>query len=377
MKHAITWTRSSHFRNHFSRFSLLICTSLILASCSKESEPTTVASDKPTHIELIAADLSPVQFGALQRKSPFTGTLRAIQQSNVQSQVSAQVLNVFVEVGQQVHQGQVLTELNSQDQSARLAQSHANLASSKAQAELARSLMERKKRLYDQGFIAKVEYEQSRVDYQAQLENVKAQQANVDISNKAIQDSKIISPIQGSIVGRNIEPGQTVSPGQTLFQIVDTQKIELQGSISANEQSELSIGKQIQFNIQGNDEVYQATITRIAPIANSANRQIDFYARPLNAISSISIGAYVKGEIISPAHAKGYLVPLNSIQNLDEKPYVWVIRNQILVKQAIDIIAQDYASNTAVVNGLQTNDQVSRVAFSDEDQKKTVKVSAQ
>jgi Multidrug resistance efflux pump len=64
--------------------------------------------------------------------------------------------------------------LNNQDNAARLAQSQANLASTQAQANQAKLMMERKQRLLNQGFISKVEFEQSRVDYQAQMENVRA-----------------------------------------------------------------------------------------------------------------------------------------------------------------------------------------------------------
>ncbi|WP_434062888.1 hypothetical protein, partial [Escherichia coli] len=85
------------------------------------------------------------------------------------------------------------------DNAARLAQAQANLASTQAQANLAKSMVQRKKRLLDQGFISKVEYEQSLVDYQAQLENVRAQQANVDIAEKAYRDGTILSPISGVI----------------------------------------------------------------------------------------------------------------------------------------------------------------------------------
>ncbi len=62
--------------------------------------------------------------------------------------------------------GQVLVRLNNQDNAARLAQARANLASTQAQANQARNMMQRKKRLLDQGFISQVEYEQSQVDYQ-------------------------------------------------------------------------------------------------------------------------------------------------------------------------------------------------------------------
>ncbi|MCG2916579.1 biotin/lipoyl-binding protein, partial [Escherichia coli] len=77
---------------------------------------------------------------------------------------------VNVNVGQSVTKGQILVRLDNQDNAARLSQARANLASARAQADLAKNLMQRKKRLLDQGCISRVEYEQSEVDYKAQLE---------------------------------------------------------------------------------------------------------------------------------------------------------------------------------------------------------------
>ncbi|MCV9925985.1 efflux RND transporter periplasmic adaptor subunit, partial [Acinetobacter baumannii] len=136
-----------------------------------------------------------------------------------------------------VQKGQVLVRLNNQDNAARLAQAQANLASTQAQANLAKSMVQRKNRLLDQGFISKVEYEQSLVDYQAQLENVRAQQANVDIAEKADRDGTILSPISGVITQRQVEPGQTVSAGQTLFEIIDPSRLEIQAKIPSDLQA--------------------------------------------------------------------------------------------------------------------------------------------
>ncbi|MFX8676994.1 biotin/lipoyl-binding protein, partial [Acinetobacter baumannii] len=79
-------------------------------------------------IELIPQDLIAVKEGALDSQTAFTGTIRAVQQSSIQAQVSATATNVTANVGQQVQKDQVLVRLNNQDNVARLAQARANLA---------------------------------------------------------------------------------------------------------------------------------------------------------------------------------------------------------------------------------------------------------
>lgn len=376
MKYASIRKSPSQIHMKFGIYASLFSLSMLMAGCSSDDKTTTPKDQSTQVIEMIPADLVSVQAGRLEKVIHFTGSIRPLVQSNVQAQVSAQALQVHGLVGNYVTKDQVLVVLNKQDQTSRLAQAEANVNAARAQVELSRSLMERKKRLYDQGFISKVEYEQSQVDYKAQLGNLNAQEANVAISQKATQDSNVISPISGYITSRQIEPGQTVSPGQTLFQIVDTSQLELQGAISADHQQSLSIGQVVHYQLQGMNQSLQARIVRIAPTANSANRQVEFFAQPLSSLSSIAIGAYVRGEIREAQQQKGVLIPLNTIQSIEQDPYVWAVSEQTLVKRPIQLLDQNYAGNMALVDGLLPKDQVSRVTFADRDHNKTVKVTS-
>lgn len=340
----------------------LLCCNLMLTAC--QDKPTATPTSEAQKIELIAADLVQIQNGSAIDKVAFTGTIRAVNQSSIQAQVSATATAVQAEVGQQVSKGQVLVRLNNQDNSARLAQARANLASTQAQANQSKLMMQRKKRLLDQGFIAKVEYEQSQVDYQAQIENVRAQQASVDIALKAEQDGIIRSPIDGVITQRQVEPGQTVAIGQTLFEIVDPNHLEIQATLPNDQQQLLNLGQKLEYRLAGQNALLTARVTRISPVVNQASRQIEFFAQPQQPINSLSIGAFIQGDLISEQQIAGQMIPLNTIQDINSKPFVWVIRQGKIEQAAVKVIQQNYSNNSAVVAGLQNNDQVSRVAFS-------------
>ena len=279
--------------------------------------------------------------------------------------MTATATAVNVQVGQSVSKGQVLVRLNNQDNAARLTQAQANLRSTEAQATLAQNMMQRKKRLLDQGFIAKVDYEQAVVDYQAQLQNVYAQQANVNIAQKADADGTIFSPISGVVTQRQVDSGQTVAAGQTLFEIVDPNHLEIQAKLPSDQQAALKVGQAIEYNIQGNPTPLTAVISRISPIADPVNRQIEFFARPNENINSLSIGAFVEGNILASNQVAGQLIPLDLIQHLEDQTYVWVIRQNKIERVNLQVLEQRYSDNLAVVQGLQSGDQISRIKFSD------------
>ena len=364
--------QSNKKKQQYLTYSIL-CFTLVLTACSKEQAP----APQPTsnQIELIAQDLIAVQTGALTDQAAFTGTIRAVNQSSIQAQVTATATQVNVQVGQRVGRGDVLVRLNNQDNAARLAQARANLAAAQAQANQAQLMMQRKKRLLEQGFIAKMEYEQSQVDYQAQLENARAMQANVDIALKADQDGIITSPIQGVITQRQVEPGQTVTAGQTLFEIVNPDVLEIQAKIPNDQQRLLKVGQHIEYRIQGSSDVLTGKVSRISPIADQSNRQIEFFATPQQAIHSLSIGAFVEGHLIGQSQTQGQIIPLDSIRDIDSTPYVWLVRNNKAHKVQIQVLQQNYSDNIAVVSGLQPTDRISRVALNDADNNKAVVIS--
>ena len=350
----------------------LLCLGMTLAACDKKTESQTQQTPAETTIELIQQDLVPISQGTAVESTSFTGTVRAIEQSTIQALVTATATSVNAQVGQNVSKGQVLVRLDNHDNAARLAQARANLSSAQAQAKQAQNMMVRKKRLLDQGFISKVEYEQSQVEYQAQLETVRAQTANVDIAQKATLDGTITSPISGVITQRMVEPGQTVAAGQTLFEVVNPNKLEIHAQLPSDQQMALKVGHQIQYNIQGNPEKLTATLSRISPIADPKSRQIEFFATPLEKITSLSIGAYVDGKILSPNSTSGQKVPLDVIYDIETNPYVYVIRNSKIVKAKVNIISQQYDENVAIISGLNETDLISKIKFTQDDLTKRV-----
>lgn len=356
----------------------ILSASVVLVACDNhETKQTANANTATAPLRMIAQDVVKVSTGTIENKTAFTGTIRATQQSSIQSQITATVTQINAEVGQHVQKNQILIRLNNQDNAARLAQAQANLASAQAQANLAQNLTQRKKRLLDQGFISRLEYEQSQVDYKAQLETVNAQQANLDIAQKAAQDGIIRSPISGVITQRQVEQGQTVAAGQTLFEIVNPEQLEIQANLPMEQQAALQIGQKIQYHIQGNASTLNAVLTRISPVANQVNRQIEFFAAPTEKINSLSIGGFVEGNILTSGQVQGQIIPLNTIQNIQQQPYVWVIRDRTLRKINIQIVQQRLSDNQAVVSGLQNTDWVSRVNFDPSDENKQVIFSDQ
>lgn len=353
-----------------------LLSSLLIVSCGKQ-EDTTQAKTTVQPLELIGSDLVTPDYRQLNRSVSFTGTLQAKMRTSVQAETSGTVIQLYANNGDRVSKGQTLLRLNNQDDQARLLQAQANYTAAKAQSDLSKNLAERNRRLFQQGYIAEIEYERSKADAQAQRGNLDAQQALVNIAKKAANDANVQAPISGIVSNRQVQTGQTVASGQTMFEIVDSSTLELQGSVPDNNQTNLRVGQTVQYQFAGQTKpVFTARISRINPIADAASRALLFYADVNNNTGSLNIGNYVQGTIALDGGQSGLVIPSSAMWQQDnQSAYVWAVRQQKLVKVNVTIVAQDKMTNTALVEGIQPTDQVSLVKVPDDANGRSVKLS--
>lgn len=354
----------------------ILLSSLFIVSCGKQ-EPITQAKTTVQPLELIGSDLVKPEYRQLSRNVSFTGTLQAKLRTSIQAETSGTVIQLYANNGDRVNKGQTLLRLNNQDDQARFLQAQANYTAAKAQADLSKNLAERNRRLFQQGYIAEIEYERSKADAQAQRANLDAQQALVTIAKKAANDATVQAPMSGIVSNRQVQTGQTVASGQTLFEIVDTSTLELQGSVPDNNQTNLRVGQTVQYQFAGQSKpVFTTRISRINPIADESSRALLFYADVNNNTGSLNIGNYVQGTITLEGGQHGLVIPSSAIwQEDNQSTYVWAVRQQKLVKVNVTILAQDKMTNTALVAGIEPTDQVSLVKVPDEANGRTVTVS--
>lgn len=354
----------------------ILLSSLFIVSCGKQ-EPVTQAKTTVQPLELIGSDLVKPEYRQLSRNVSFTGTLQAKLRTSIQAETSGTVIQLYANNGDRVNKGQTLLRLNNQDDQARFLQAQANFTAAKAQADLSKNLAERNRRLFQQGYIAEIEYERSKADAQAQRANLDAQQALVTIAKKAANDATVQAPMSGIVSNRQVQTGQTVASGQTLFEIVDTSTLELQGSVPDNNQTNLRVGQTVQYQFAGQSKpVFTTRISRINPIADASSRALLFYADVNNNTGSLNIGNYVQGTITLDGGQYGLVIPNSAIWQEDNQfTYVWAVRQQKLVKVNVTILAQDKMTNTALVAGIEPTDQVSLVKVPDEANGRIVAVS--
>lgn len=357
-------------------FLLCGCLTTLLVGCQpkSEAEQTTKA---PIEIELAPADIVLAESRTLSPSTAVSGSLQAVRSTSVQPQGAATVLSVLAEDGDRVRRGEPLVTLNTQDSQSRLAQAEANLAGANAQLILARSVRDRNAQLYNKGFVSQMEYERSAADASAQQESVKAQQAMVAISRKAVSDAVIRAPLDGVVSSRRVEPGQTVSPGQSLMEIIDPSLLELKATAPAQAQSMLHVGQQVVFSVQGLEgQTFTGQINRVNPMADMMSRTLTFYARVNNPNNVLRAGLFAEGVLQHGQPQAGVALPIQAIQgNAADQRFVWVVRDNKLTKQNVTIRSEDPVSGWALVSDVKAGETVAKLALAEGARGRTVRLT--
>ena len=205
-----------------------------------------------------------------------TGALQPVITVTVGTQVSGTVVERLADFNDQVKKGQVLLRLDPAVLQARLRQARAQLGASEAALTLARSTQVRNESLVKQGFISGLALDQSKRDVDAGAANVELARAQVDSAQTDIDNSVIRSPIDGVVIRRNIDVGQTVAAS---FQTPDLYLLarDLHDMLIAANVSEADVGliregQTVRFNVDAYPErEFEGTVAQFR--LNSASNQ--------------------------------------------------------------------------------------------------------
>ncbi|MDE2427789.1 MAG: efflux RND transporter periplasmic adaptor subunit [Burkholderiales bacterium] len=214
-----------------------------------------------------------VERGNITQTVTASGTLNPVALINVGSQVSGTVVELDADFNDRVKRGQVLLKLDPTIFNAQIKQSEASLASAMATHRLAQSTLARNLKLVAQNFISPTSIDQSRREVEVADANIKLAQAQLDRVRADFNNSVIRSPIDGVIIKRTIDMGQTVAASfQTpnLFQIArDLTKMQIDTSVSEADVGALKDGQAARFVVDAYpDREFDARLRQFRLAAN-------------------------------------------------------------------------------------------------------------
>ncbi|MEX5746770.1 efflux RND transporter periplasmic adaptor subunit [Massilia sp. X63] len=222
-----------------------------------------------------------VDMGAINQTVTATGTINPVALVNVGSQVSGTVVELNADFNDRVHKGQVLLKLDPTIFNAQIRQYEASRASAMANLKLAEANYQRNQQLMAQNFVSGTVVDQSRREMDVARANVQLAQAQLDRARADLNNSVIRSPIDGVIIKRTIDLGQTVAASfntPNLFQIArDLTKMQIDTSVSEADVGALKDGLPARFVVDAYPErEFHATMRQFRLAANVVQNVVTY-----------------------------------------------------------------------------------------------------
>jgi HlyD family secretion protein len=224
-----------------------------------------------------------------------TGSINPVTTVEVGTQVSGTIKQIFVDYNSSVKKGQIIAQIDPSTLEAQVEQSKANLAQVKAsETKTAASLadaertLRRTKELFGRDLIARSELDTAETNYElaaASLESAKAQVTQAEASLKYAETNlgyaKIISPVDGIVISRDIDVGQTVAASfstPTLFTIAqDLTKMQINASVDEADIAQIMAGQSVEFTADAYPEdVFSGKVKQVRNAATIVSNVVTY-----------------------------------------------------------------------------------------------------
>lgn len=308
-----------------------------------------------------------------------TGYVQPVEEVEVGTQVSGVIEKIYVDYNSQVKKGELLAQLETNTLQERVNQANASLRASKSELDYANRNYERIKTLYEAKAATQVAYEEAvnrRNQAETTFENAKAslRQAEVDLSY-----AYIYSPIDGVILNRAVNTGQTVAASfstPTLFTIAeDLTKMQVEADVDEADIGQVRVGQQVAFTVDSYpDDTFTGTVSQIrlqavvtsnvvtyTVIVDAPNPDEKLYP---GMTANITITVASEKGLMVPVEAMNFQVSkeLRANLQLDEMPPgkgpgVWVKKGKMLERRPVTTALGDGIS-LVVGSGLSEGDEV-------------------
>lgn len=253
-----------------------------------------------------------VDNGNITQTVTATGTINPVALINVGSQVSGTVVELNADFNDHVKKGQVLLKLDPTIFDAQIRQGEASVASAAASMRLAQSNFDRNVRLVAQNYVSTLTLEQSRRELDVARANVKLAEAQLARSKADLANSVIRAPIDGVIIKRTIDLGQTVAASfntPNLFQIArDLTKMQIDTNVSEADVGALKAGQPARFVVDAYpDREFDATMRQFRLAANVVQNVVTY---------NVVLDVENKQELLKPGMTAQVRLVVGSRQNV-------------------------------------------------------------
>lgn len=345
---------------------LVLAMAAALAACSKgPAQPAQAANGKdakPVQLLVSQEDLLTVQSNSLVSGPVITGSIQPERRADLRAEVQAVVLQVLKENGEPVKKGDVLVKLDETSiRDSLLSAQEAVRASTQALDQASRQV-ERLKTLRASGMVSQQAFDDAEVRRNNAQSDLSAARAREVSARQQLGRTVVRAPFDGIVSDRKVSNGDTASLGKELLKVIDPSSMRFEGRVSADKISQVKVGQQVAFRINGyGDQPFAGTVKRIDPAANDVTRQVEVLVSFAGQSAQPRVsGLYAEGRIDAET-SDALMLPESALVRNGDKTYAWRLNGKSIAKVDVLLGARDQRTGKLEIKGgLKSGDAVLR-----------------
>lgn len=320
-----------------------------------------------------------VSLQTLQNSVTATGTIEAVTSVTVGTQVSGIVNKLYVDYNSQVKKGQVIAELDKTNLLSELNTAKANMASAQSQLNYQSANMKRYQTLYQKGLVSADDYENALLTYRQAKEQVATAKEQVQRAQTNLGYATITSPIDGTVISKSVEEGQTVAASfntPELFTIAkDLTNMQVVADVDEADIGAVKEGDRVTFTVDAYpDDTFEGTVKQVRLQATTTNNVVtyevvisaqnaDLKLKP-GLTANVTIYTQERAGVLAVANKALRFTPTKETVGKDMKIVdckgknkVWTLDGKTLTAHPVSI-GQSDGMHTEIIKGLKVGQQI-------------------
>src|SRR5579863_7213231 len=312
----------------------------------------------PNKDSIPTVSVTEVGVSTLPTTVSITGTIAARYDTPIGVDGDAgRVAAIYVEAGDHVKRGQVLARLNVSILEPQVANLEAALEQARAEAELAEAEYRRAQAVGASGALSAEETQRRKSAAVTAGAKVKVAAAQLAESQARLARAAVRAPADGIILTRNVEVGQTATPGgEALFRLSEGGEVELRGQVAEQDLPLLKVGQLVNVRLTGTSQVYEGHV-RLLPAVIDPQTRLGMARVALTPDPNLRPGAFARAEV-TVSNAERAVLPQTAVLSDEKGNYVLIVNPQGKVERRSIHVSGMVPSGVTIAEGITGKEQV-------------------
>jgi RND family efflux transporter MFP subunit len=314
--------------------------------------------------------LETVSTAALPESVELIGTVRSRNSAVVSTRVPGTVSILKVREGDRVRKGQLLAQLDAQENQAHAAaavsgadESQRGLEEAQSRKKLADTTFERYQKLFKEQAVTRQEFDVKQAERELASQGVARAEARLNQSREGSRAAatmagytRIVAPISGIISSKQVDPGATVFPGQPLMTIEDEGNYQLELAVPESMSGKVKPGTAVQVTLDSGVTTLNLKIAEIVPVADPNSRT--FSAKVNLSQKGLASGTFGRAAIALGTSTNAIRVRKTALVERGALTFVWVVDKNSIIRMRLVKAGKNIGDMVEILSGLSDGERV-------------------